>query len=275
MATSKAKRIHGEQHSKPAKLTLLYLFLLPLFISTARSLFASDYQGFLLKIAGFLLLAASISLARKGYLYKADYERSVLARAPKIPYLKLASAGLGFSLFFISFFIGGKTLPAALFTGTIAVVGFYLYYGYDPVEDKADTVDGISLDLVISSIAEANETLMSIQNDMQSIHDSALRNKLTSAVQKAKTILRTIEEDPKDIRIARKFLVVYIDGISKVTTAYTQLNESDIDSTTQQKLHDLLDDVQQKFDRELTRLKENNLFDLDVHIDTLKEQIKH
>jgi len=33
--------------------------------------------------------------------------------------------------------------------------------------------------------------------------------------------------------------------------------------------------VEERFDKELKRLKENNAFDLDVHIDVLKEQIKH
>jgi hypothetical protein len=37
---------------------------------------------------------------------------------------------------------------------------------------------------------------------------------------------------------------------------------------------DLMDELDSTFDKELQRLKNNNLFDLDVHIDVLKEQIK-
>jgi hypothetical protein len=35
-----------------------------------------------------------------------------------------------------------------------------------------------------------------------------------------------------------------------------------------------MDEVEDKLDKELIRLKQNNAFDLDVHIDVLKEQIK-
>jgi len=34
-------------------------------------------------------------------------------------------------------------------------------------------------------------------------------------------------------------------------------------------------DVEKRFQKELVRLRANNQFDLDVNIDTLKEQIKH
>jgi hypothetical protein len=36
-----------------------------------------------------------------------------------------------------------------------------------------------------------------------------------------------------------------------------------------------MDEVEVRFNKELQRLKANNQFDLDVNIDTLKEQIKH
>ncbi|NKQ39957.1 MAG: hypothetical protein HF962_00080 [Sulfurovum sp.] len=272
---SKAKRINHKPVYKTSKLTLLYIFLVPMLISVVQSLFSSDYYGFILKTMGFAMLYGSISLAKKGFLYKEEYERSKLAKAPKTPYLKLAAIGLGITLLSISFFIGGKSILASLFIGILAVIGFYLYYGFDPKEDKVDNIDGISVELVLNSIKEAKEKLASIRQDMKSIDDKILNNKLSVAVKKAEVILETIQEDPKDIRVARKFLIVYIDGIAKVTKSYTQLDEKDINRETSNKLYTLLDNVQSKFDSELNRLKENNQFDLDVHIDVLKKQIKH
>ncbi len=92
---------------------------------------------------------------------------------------------------------------------------------------------------------------------------------------KAKNILETIQEDPKDIRVARKFLIVYIDGVAKVTDSYVSMDEEDIDSETKERLYRLMEDLDIRFDKELERLKNNNQFDLDVHIDVLKEQIKN
>jgi len=272
---SKAKRISGGKTIKPSKSTLLYLFLIPLFISVALSLFSGDYSGFMLKGVGFLLLSGSLTLASRGVNQKHIYTQAALTKAPHIPYLQLAALGLGVTSFYLSFFVGGKPLLSALFVGILAPVGFTLYYGSDPKKDKLGNMDGISAELVLETLREAAEKLTQIKRDIQKITDKALLAKLTPATDKANMILETIQQDPKDIRVARKFLLVYIDGIAKVINAYTQLDESDIDLQTRERLYGLLDDVEIRFDKELQRLKENNQFDLDVHIDVLREQIKH
>jgi hypothetical protein len=53
------------------------------------------------------------------------------------------------------------------------------------------------------------------------------------------------------------------------------MDETDIKGETKEKLHQLLDDVEKRFDKELQRLKKNNEFDLDVNIDVLQQQIRN
>lgn len=272
---SKAKRISQKATQKTEKIGILYLFLIPMFISVVISLFSSDYSGFILSGIGFLMLLGSVRLANKGFAQSIEYKKSILAKAPKIPYKKLAAFGLGITAFYLSFFVGGKPILSAIFVGILAPVGFYMYYGFDPMKDKLGNMDGISAQMVIETIEEAKEKLSSIKNDMSKITDSVLHSKLSIATNKAETILQTIQEDPKDVRVARKFLIVYIDGIDKVTSSYTALEESEIEQPTKTRLYTLLSDVDLKFNKELQRLKENNHFDLDVHIDVLKEQIKN
>jgi hypothetical protein len=69
--------------------------------------------------------------------------------------------------------------------------------------------------------------------------------------------------------------VVYLDGIADVIDSYNTVEEENIGSETRERLLDLMDDVEKRFQKELNRLRSNNLFDLDVNIDTLKEQIKY
>ncbi len=246
-----------------------------MFISVIISLFAGDIRGFILKIIGFILLYGSTLLAKNGIKVKKIYEKSILTKAPKVPYLKIAAIGLGLSSFYLSFMIGGKSLLASLFVAILAPLGFYLYYGFDPTKDKTDSIDGISADLVLSSIADAKKKLHYIEDNMQKVNDLNFRKRIENALKKSNTILETIQEDPKDIRVARKFLVVYIDGVRKVLDSYTKLDEKDINLDTKKRLYALMDSVEDRFGKELKRLKSNNKFDLDVHIDTLKEQIKH
>jgi 5-bromo-4-chloroindolyl phosphate hydrolysis protein len=272
---SKAKRINDQPVVKGEKMGLLYLFLVPMFISVVISLFSSDYSGFILSGIGFLMLLGSVNLASRGFAQSIEYKRSILAKAPKTPYKTLAALGLGATSFYLSFFAGGEGIFASIFVAILTPVGFYLYYGFDPKTDKLGSLEGVSAQMVLDAIEEAKEKLVKLRDDMDNITDTTLLEKLSVAAQKAEVILQTIEEDPKDVRTARKFLIVYIDGVLKVTNSYTAMDESDIKQETKSRLYALLSDVDSKFNRELERLKQNNQFDLDVHIDVLKEQIKH
>lgn len=255
--------------------TLLYLFLIPLFISVILALLQTNIKAFILNSIAFILFFVTAKISSKGFGQESEYLKSILTKAPKVPYKTIAGFLLGGSTFFTVWIAGGKPFLTALFLGGIATLGYYLFYGFDPQKDKLDNLGDISAEFVLETLNEAKEKLANIQTHMSEIKDTLLVDKLNRALKKAHIILDTIQEDPKDIRVARKFLIVYIDGIAKVTDAYVGMDEVDIDSQTKEKLHTLMEDLDAKFDKELSRLKNNNQFDLDVHIDVLQEQIKN
>jgi len=273
---SKAKRYNPAQ---PKKLTynrgtLLYIFLVPLFVAVVLALFQTKIQDFLLAGVSFFLFLAVARFAEQGFSQEQAYEASIFTKAPKVPYKMIAGYLLGISTFFTAFVTGSEPLVKSLFLAVISTIGYYLYYGFDPKEDKLENLGDVSASFVLETIGEAQEKLSTIEKNSSNIKDTLLQKKITTALTKAKHILKTIQEDPKDIRVARKFLIVYIDGIKKVTQSYVELDEKDITSETKERLHTLMDEVEEKLDKELIRLKQNNALDLDVHIDVLKEQIK-
>ena len=274
---SKAKRYIPKEkpHFSYIKGTLLYLFLIPLFLSIIIALFQTNIKAFMLNSISFLLFLAVATVAKKGFLQEGKYHKEIFTKAPKVPYKTIAGYLLGFSTFFTAYFAGEETLIKSFFLATISIIGYFLFYGFDPKENKFNNLGNISSDFVLETINEAKIKLATIKNSITQIKDTILHEKLNIAISKSEHILQTIQEDPKDIRVARKFLIVYIDGIANVTEAYTALDEKDIDRQTKERLHTLMDDVEQRFDKELKRLKNNNMFDLDVHIDVLKEQIKN
>jgi len=274
---SKAKRYIPTD--KPAlkypNATLLYIFLVPLFLATILALVSIDIKAFILSGISFVLFLTVARLAKKGLILEHEYQNKTFTKAPKVPYKTIAGYLLGAATLFTAYVAGGEPFTKSIFLAVIATIGYFMLYGFDPKKDKLDNLGDISAEFVLGTIHEAKTKIASIQEDMQEIGDTLLRDKLSNAVHKAENILQTIQKDPKDIRVARKFLIVYIDGLEKVTNAYTELDEKDITPQTKQKIHTLMDDVEKRFDKELSRLKNNNQFDLDVHIDTLKEQIKH
>lgn len=260
---------------KAQKGTLLYLFLIPLFLSVILALFQTNIKSFMLNGMAFTLFFITAKVSSKGFHQESEYIKSILTKAPKIPYKTIAGFLLGGSTFFTAWVAGGKSFITALFLGGIATLGYYLFYGFDPKKDKLDNLGDVSATFVLETIGEAREKLANIETHKEAIKDTYLKERLNKALQKANLILETIQEDPKDIRVARKFLIVYIDGVAKVTDAYVGLDEVDIDKKTKERLYTLMEDLDNKFDKELVRLKNNNQFDLDVHIDVLQEQIKN
>lgn len=265
----------GTTSLKSKKGVLLYLFLIPLFIAVILALLQTNIHAFLLNSLAFALFYATAKLSTKGFAQESEYLHSTLTKAPKIPYKTIAAFMLGGSTFFSAWVAGDKSFISSLFLAVIATLGYYLYYGFDPKKDKLDNLGDVSAAFVLETIGEAKTKLSNIEKHMDQIEDRLLHGKLDIAMTKANNILDTIQEDPKDIRVARKFLIVYIDGIAKVTDSYVAMDEEDIHSDTKEKLYGLMDDLDSRFDKELERLKNNNQFDLDVHIDVLKEQIKH
>ncbi|RUM71149.1 MAG: hypothetical protein DSZ09_03320 [Sulfurovum sp.] len=274
---SKAKRYIPKE--KPTfhytKGTLLYLFLIPLFFSLVLALFQTNIKAFMLNGISFLLFFSVATLSKKGFVQEGKYTQEIFTNAPKVPYKMIAAYLLGGATFFTAYVPGEQAFTKSIFLAIIATIGYYLFYGFDPKIDKFNNLGNISSDFVLKTIQEAKIKLNHIKKNMSSIKDPTLYDKLDTAVIKAENILRTLQEDPKDIRVARKFLIVYIDGIANVTDSYTALEESKISPQTKTKLHLLMDDVEKRFDKELKRLKKNNEFELDVHIDVLKEQINN
>ena len=253
----------------------LYIFLVPLFIAIIVSLLMLEIKYFIANIITFGLFFATAKANSIGLAQELDYYTKTLTKAPKTPYKLIAGVLLGISTFFSAFIAGSEDFFISIFMGVIASIGYFLYYGFDPRRDKITNIGDISADFVIETLATARGKLKSIEEDITHIKDTKLVSQLRVAIDKAHEILKNIEEDPKDVRVARKFIIVYIDGIKKVTQSYIELDEKDITPETKAKLYNLLSDVKDRFEKEIIRLKRNNQFDLDVHIDVLQEQIKN
>ncbi len=263
------------QASAPVKGRLLYIFLIPLVIAVVLALVKIEIKSFILNGMSFLLFLAVLTLAKKGFQQEYTYNNTTFTKAPKLPYKMFAGYLLGLATFFASYVAGGQFIVESLFLSIMSTIGFYLFYGFDPKKDKLENLGDISSEFALETLNEAKIKLQNIKKDMLQIKEHILHTKLTKAANKASQIIETLQSDPKDIRVARKFLIVYLDGLAKVTKSYTELDEVAIEKKTRDKLHTLMDELENTFDKKLKRLKNNNAFDLDVHMDVLKAQIKN
>jgi len=275
---SKAKR-YDPKTTTTKRFTLekghfLYIFLAPLFVSIILALIKQNFLSFSLNIVSFGLFFATAKLNTFGLNKEYEYHTTTLTKAPT-PFKTFSAGLLGVSTFFTAWIAGSQDFFISIALALISVIGYFLYYGFDPKKDKLENIGDISAEFVIETLSTARGKLASIEEEMKKIKEEVLYSKLRIATDKGYEILNNIEADPKDLRVARKFIIVYIDGIKKVTSSYTSMDEKDITTETKEKLSNLLSDVEQRFDKEILRLKQNNQFDLDVNIDVLQEQIKN
>ena len=273
---AKAKKMKLPSIKKKAKKAIiLYIFLMPMFASTIASLFASDYIRFIAKLIGFGMLFATAKLIDRGLESEFNYNEATLAQAPKIKYKLIGSILLTLSLLYIGLFVTNLNILNTLFSSILGGVGAYIYYGKDPSVDKLPKEGGVNYQKLLKSLSEAREKLKSIDKDKEKIDNIELKSAIDKATKRAHQILNTIEQDPKDINIVRKFMVVYLDGVKDVISQYTNIDKEVLDNSYRDRLIELLEDASVRFEKELERIKSNELFDLDVQIDALKKQLNY
>ena len=253
---------------------LLYLFAFPFIVSVIVSLLMTNIEAFFYNSIALILYLGVLYLSKRGFLQEYEYNQSRLIQAPKIPYKLLSALLLAVVVFYSAFIIAQKSFINAGFLSLVSFVGYYLYYGFDPRKDKINNIGDISSEFVFDTINEAKQKIAFITNKLSSIQRHSLKQKIENALVLSNEIVQTLQEDPQEIRVARKFLMVYLDGIKDIIISYTEIKSEDISYQTHDRLEELFDDVQKRFDKELEKLKKSNQFDLDVNIQTLHEQLK-
>ncbi len=260
------------KHTKTIGL-LLYLFIIPPLIAIVAAVVMLDIQRFLLNLISFLLFFSALYLSKKGFAQEFAYRQASFAEAPKVPYKFLGALSLAVAVFFTSFAISHRSLLSSLFLAFIAFVGYYLWYGFDPRVDKIPDTKDVGYKVALQTINEAKERLQAIEDLAQEIKNADLRKKVQATMQKARAIIAELEKKPYFMRQLRKFLVVYIDGVYEVTNSYIKVQES-IDESKKRELYRLMEDVQQRFDKELAKIEAKGAMDLAIKMDTLEIQIK-
>jgi len=271
---AKPKEAKVIKKEKIPSAVFLYIFLLPMFVSVVVSLFSSNYIKLVEKLLAFGLLYGSINLINRGLLEEDNYNKAIIAKAPKIKFKLLGSIVLGVTVLYLGLIIDNFSIVTSVATAILATAGAIIYYGKDPSINKIPKDSGVNYDKLLEDISKAENKLKAIEHNSNKIEDIELKSAIEKATKKAEDILNTIKKDPKDIRVARKFMVVYLDGVKDVVEKYNSIEGHILDDSYRVRLTQLLNQASNRFDEELDKLKSNDVFDLDVQIDSLKQQLK-
>lgn len=257
--------------------TLLFLMPLPVLLAAIIHLlkgqiFSSLIAGGL--FAGFMLAG---SIARYSFKREYQFQQSKLAKPPSKSYKALAALILSITTALTAFLLSDYSLFSSIFIGFTTFLAFYMAYGMKPHKERNDKLSQIdNAEEVIEALKAAEIQIKAIETARLNIHNITFNQHLKRIIEKARTIVALIEDDPKDLSRARKFLKVYLLGTVRVTESYAKTHNKDattdaLDSNFQE----VLDSIEKTFDEQHKKLLENDQFDLDVKIDVLKAQLKN
>ena len=234
-----------------------------------------NLMGIAVNAGGYALFIFAAWLMRQGALAEAEYHNSRISRPPKWPLKTFAAVVAALATGMIAH-LGAAHSPwmaAAFALG--ALLGMYLTYGFDPRARKTVAASGAySADEIIETIDNAKQTIARIEQANGRIQNHEFNSRIQRICEVAGSILTMLEEDPRDIRRARKFLNVYLDGARQVTEGYADTHRYVVSDVLEQNFCNVLDTIEQVFKEQKEKLLENDVFDLDVQIEVLQKQLQ-
>ena len=255
---------------------LLFLMPLPVLIATVISLLKGNFWTTIVAGALFTGFMFAAIIARYGFKLESKFKQKRYAKAPGMPYKSLAAIILAVSTGLTAFLLADYKLFSSILIGITALVGFYLAYGVDPRGDKTCNVSlGPRAEEVFAALEAAEIKIHAIEDARDDIRNLQFKQHLQRIIDKARKILKTIEEDPGDLQRSRKFLKVYLDGTQRVTESYVKTHKNDaITTELEDNFQRVLESIEATFDQQQEKLKQDDQFDLDVQIEVLKTQLK-
>ncbi|WP_424987818.1 5-bromo-4-chloroindolyl phosphate hydrolysis family protein [Microbulbifer sp. S227A] len=248
-----------------------------LFIPAIPLVFMSLNDGALglalaLVAAGLLTLAAW--LLREGLRAQAAYDARKVARRPAFP-RKMAASVLTGSGIALAAYKSEPGLVAPLLYGGVATVLHGFAFGLDPLQDKGmEGIDTFQQDRVARVIEEAESRLSEMNDAVRRSGDRKIEARVDQFQATARDLFRTVEEDPRDLTAARKYLTVYLQGARDATIKYADIHARTRDAQARGDYLALLDDLEKNFAARTRKMLLDDRSDLTVEIEVLRERLQ-
>lgn len=276
--TTAQRPVVASRRTRPVRALLLWLFSSPLLLAALSALAAGRLEGFIGDASAWLLVALAAVLTRRASFAPAAEEPrrfSQIGRRWQFPLRNLAAASLAVGTCVAAVYGVGHLLGVGLGFAAVAVLGYHLLYGLEPLrvgtplsaQDKESRA-------VIEALAEAEDRLITIERAAEVIGNRELSQRLARIANLGRGILAQIAERPSDLRRARRFLTIFLEGAEQVSEGYARTHRHADSAELEQHFRSVLITIEDQFQRQRERLREADVLDLDVQIEVLKKQLE-
>ncbi len=260
------------RHATPQKGRSRAIFLGVAAVPLLLTAFGKGPTGLAFHLIAFAALALAAWLTREGLEAEEAYNARTISRRPAIPRklfgAVLTGAGVGLATF------DGGLINGILY-GLIATGLHLTAFGFDPMKNKvAEGVDDFQNDRVAKAVDGAEALLTNMQQLATESRDRVLMARVEGFRTTAREMFRTIENDPRDLASARRYLGVYLQGARDATKQYVDLTRRADNTEAKQNYMALLDDLEANFTAKTQKLLTNNKDALSVEIDVLRDRLQ-
>lgn len=235
---------------------------------------SSGALGLSIALAGAAILTLAAWLLRSGLRAEAEYNARKVARRPGMPRKMAASilTGIGVA---IAAYTSEPGFIAPILYGAVAAVLHVAAFGIDPLKNKGmEGIDTFQQDRVARAVDEAENHLRAMSDAILRAGDRQVETRVERFQTTARALFRTVEEDPRDLTGARKYLSVYLMGARDASVKFADIYARRQDKKARSDFLELLDDLEENFAARTEKMLLDDTSDLTVEIDVLRERLQ-
>lgn len=252
-----------------ARSALLFFLPLPLIWQA----FGAGATQLALNLFALALMLLAAWLTREGLLAQEAYEARKVARRPAFPRKMAGSVVTGGGLA-VAAFAGTGGLISPLIIGGVGAALHFGAFGPDPLSDKGmEGIDSFQQDRAARAIDEAEKHLTAMSDAIARARDRKLSDRVSQFQTTVRTMFRTIEEDPRDLTSARKYLSVYLQGARDATIKFADIYSRSQDAQARMDYEALLTDLETNFAAQTEKMLGDDRTDLDIEIEVLRDRL--
>jgi len=278
---NRAKRyVHGEKKDSFETYTPLFKGVLFLIIGFNYLFFAIKALGngnvfcFMVSLLIFSAFVGAFVLLRRGEAHERLYENATYSYAPKLPLKIFAAALLSVAVSSSAFFLGAYGLFASITLGSSVLLGWYLYYGFDPTKNKLEGFEsGKTAERILKLLITAKEDVATIKKVAKTLNTVELREDMLLMASGFERIIKHIETQPDDYEKARIYLISYLSELRQMSETYAALERGGQAASMEVSFSQALHETVEKLDEQYGKLHEDNKLNLDIQIAVLKKRL--
>ncbi len=225
-------------------------------------------------LTGAAVLTLGAWLLRDGLRAEAAWNERKVARRPALP-RKILAAGLTGIGTAIAAWKSDPGLVAPLIFGAAAGVLHIAAFGIDPMRDKGmEGVDTFQQDRVAKAVGEAEKYLAGMADAVRRAGDRQVEARVERFQTKVRDMIRTVEDDPRDLTAAKKYLGVYLMGARDASVKFADIYSRSRDAGARSDYMMLLTDLEESFNAKTQKLLLDDNSDLNIEIEVLRDRLQ-